>query len=112
MSALRPLSENALLTILTEPQNALVKQYQKLLKIDGAKLTFEPSALNAAVALAVKRKTGARSLRSIFEAAMLDIMFDAPSMPDLNEITITDEVINREGKAKYKFKTRRGKKSA
>lgn len=112
VSALRPLSESALLTILTEPQNALVKQYQKLLRIDGIKLTFEPSALNAAVAMAVKRKTGARSLRSIFEAAMLDIMYNAPSMPDLSEIIITDEVINCKAKAKFKFKTRRGKKSA
>jgi len=112
VTALRPLSEEALLTILTEPKNALIKQYQKLFEMDGITLTFEPSALNAAVGEAVKRKTGARSLRSIFEAAMLDIMYEAPTMPDLNEVIITDEVMLRKGKPKYKFKSKAGKKSA
>ncbi len=109
-TALRPLNEKALLTILTEPKNALVKQYQKLFELDGIKLSFEPSALNAAVAKAVVRKTGARSLRSIFEASMLDVMFDAPTLPDLEEVIITDGVINKTGKPKYKYK--KGKKSA
>ncbi|MCK5127815.1 MAG: ATP-dependent Clp protease ATP-binding subunit ClpX [candidate division Zixibacteria bacterium] len=109
-TALKPLSEKALLTILTEPKNALVKQYQKLFDLDGIKLTFEPSALNATVAKAVKRKTGARSLRSIFESSMLNIMFEAPNMPDLSEVIITDKVINKKGKPKYKYK--KSKKSA
>lgn len=112
VTALKPLSEKALRSILTEPKNALIKQYQKLFELDGIKLTFEPAALNAAVAKAVKLKTGARSLRSIFEAAMLDIMFDSPTMPDLKEVVITEKVINRTGKPKFKFKTKKNKKSA
>ncbi|MCP4567140.1 MAG: ATP-dependent Clp protease ATP-binding subunit ClpX [FCB group bacterium] len=112
VTALKPLTEKALRSILTEPKNALIKQYQKLFELDGIKLSFEPAALNAAVVEAVKRKTGARSLRSIFEAAMLDVMFDAPTMPDLKEVVITEKVIKRTGKPKFKFKTKKGKKSA
>ena len=112
VSALRPLTEKALLTILTEPQNALVKQFQILFELDGIKLTFEPSALNATVAKAVLRKTGARSLRSILESSMLDIMYETPTIPDLKEVIVTEKVINKTGEAKYKFKSKRGKKSA
>jgi ATP-dependent Clp protease ATP-binding subunit ClpX len=112
VSALMPLSEEALLKILTEPKNALVKQYQKLFELDGIKLTFEPSALNSAVTEAVKRKTGARSLRSIFEAAMVDIMFEAPTIDNLEEVVITNKVILRQGKPKYKYKAKKSKKSA
>ncbi len=112
VTALRPLSEEALMTILTEPKNALVKQYQKLFGLDGVKLTFEKSALKAAVAKAILRKTGARSLRSIFEAAMLDIMFEAPTMPNLDEVIVSDQVINKTGNPVYKYKTKKGKKSA
>ena len=112
VSALRPLSEKALFSILTEPKNALVKQYQKLFEIDGIKLRFERSALKAAVSEAVKRKTGARSLRSIFEAAMLDIMFEAPTIAKLEEVIITDKVIRRTGKPVYKYKSKKNKKSA
>jgi ATP-dependent Clp protease ATP-binding subunit ClpX len=112
VTALQPLSEKALLRILTEPKNALIKQYQKMFEIDGIKLRFEPGALRAAVSMAVKRKTGARSLRSIFEAVMLDIMYEAPTIPDLTEVTITDKVIRGTGKPKYKHKAKKGKKSA
>jgi len=112
VSALRPLSEKALFSILTEPKNALAKQYQRLFEIDGIKLHFERSALKAAVSEAVKRKTGARSLRSIFEAAMLDIMFEAPTTANLEEVVITDKVIRRTGKPVYKYKSKKSKKSA
>jgi ATP-dependent Clp protease ATP-binding subunit ClpX len=112
VSALRPLTEEELLSILTEPKNALTRQYQKLFEMDGFKLTFEPSALKAAVKEAVKRRTGARSLRSILEAAMMDIMYEAPTMPDLEEIIITDQVIASHGKPIYKLKTKRSRKSA
>ncbi len=112
VAALHPLSEKALLRILTEPKNALVKQYERMFQLDGLKLTFQPSALRAAVAQAAKRNTGARSLRSIFERAMLDIMYEAPTIPDLEEVVITDKVIDRQGKPKYKYKAKRGRKSA
>jgi ATP-dependent Clp protease ATP-binding subunit ClpX len=112
VTALQPLSEKALLRILTEPKNALIKQYQRMFELDGIKLSFEPGALRAAVNKAVKRKTGARSLRSIFETAMLDIMYDAPTIPDLEEVVITDKVIRRTGKPKFRYKSKKGKKSA
>jgi ATP-dependent Clp protease ATP-binding subunit ClpX len=112
VSALHPLSEAALLRILTEPKNALIKQYQRMFELDGIKLTVEPSALQAAVGEAVKRRTGARSLRSIFEAAMLDIMFDAPTIPNLIEVIVTDDVILHRAKPVYKYKTKSRKKSA
>jgi len=112
VSALHPLSEKALLRILTEPKNALIKQYQRMFEMDGIKLSFEPGALRAAVAEAVKRKTGARSLRSIFESSMLDIMYDAPTMADLTEVVVTEKVVSERAKPKFKFKAKKGKKSA
>ncbi len=112
VTALQPLTEKALLRILTEPKNALIKQYQKMFEMDGLKLNFEPGALRAAVGKAVKHKTGARSLRSIFETAMLDIMYEAPTLPELSEVVVTQKVINKTGKPKYKYKARKGKKSA
>ena len=112
VTALHPLSEKALMRILTEPKNALVKQYQRLLEMDGIKLSFQPGALRATVADAVKRQTGARSLRSILERAMLEIMYEAPAMADLEEIVITEDVIHRTGKPKLKHNTKRNRKSA
>ena len=112
VTALHPLSEKALMRILTEPKNALVKQYQRLLEMDGIKLTFQPGALRATVADAVKRQTGARSLRSILERAMLEIMYEAPAIADLEEIVITEDVIHRTGKPKLKRNAKRNRKSA
>jgi ATP-dependent Clp protease ATP-binding subunit ClpX len=112
VTALHPLSEKALLRILTEPKNALAKQYEKMFEMDGIRLSFEPSALQAVVAGAVKRRTGARSLRSILEAVMLDIMYEAPTIADLEEVVITEKVVHRTGKPKYKYKAKKGKKTA
>lgn len=92
-AALKQLDESAMLTILTKPRNALTRQFAKLLELDGVKLHFEPDALKAAVKLAAKRKTGARALRSIFEKAMLDIMFEIPSDDEITEVTITADTI-------------------
>jgi len=94
-AALRPLTEEALLSILTEPRNALTKQYEKLLGMEGVKLRFEDDALKAAVKIAGERKTGARALRSILEAAMLDIMYEVPSMPEVAEIVVTAASIEK-----------------
>ena len=74
--------------ILTEPKNALVKQYQKLFGFDDVRLTFEHEAVNAIAALAVERKTGARGLRNVMEQIMLDIMYEIPSK-NLKEFTVT-----------------------
>ncbi|MBN2225909.1 MAG: ATP-dependent Clp protease ATP-binding subunit ClpX [candidate division Zixibacteria bacterium] len=100
VAPLQPLDKNALFSILTEPKNALVKQYRQLFAMDGIKLTFEKEALWEAVAIAEKKKTGARALRSIFENTLLDLMFEAPSQDDIEEIVITPEVVTANGKAK------------
>jgi ATP-dependent Clp protease ATP-binding subunit ClpX len=86
---LSKLDENQLVRLLTEPKNALVKQYSKLLAMYGAKLDVQPDALKAMAAEAMKRGTGARALRSIFETLMLDVMYKVPSMKNADTVTIT-----------------------
>ncbi len=96
ISTLEPLDEEALVRILTEPKNALVKQYKKLLEMDNVELTFEEDALKAIASEAIKRNTGARGLRSIIETIMLDVMFELPSRDDVKECIVTKEsVINK-----------------
>jgi ATP-dependent Clp protease ATP-binding subunit ClpX len=87
------LDGHAMVRILQEPRNALIKQYQKLLDMEGVKLTFEPEALQAIADQAVERKTGARGLRSILEGIMRDTMFDIPSLDDVREVIITKETV-------------------
>lgn len=107
---LAPLDKNALFSILNEPRNALVKQYTRLFEMEGIKLTFQPEALWEVVAIAEKKKTGARALRSILEKALLGLMFESPSKENIEEIIITPEVISRTGEAKIIKKSQ--KKSA
>ena len=90
---LNPLDEEAMIHILTEPKNALVKQYQKMLGMDDVKPTFTDDALKAIAEEALRRKTGARGLRSIIERIMLDVMFDAPSRKDVEECIVTKESV-------------------
>ncbi len=98
IATLEELDKNALVKILKEPKNSLVKQYQKLFEIDGVELEFEQEALEAIVDKAIERKTGARGLRSIIEEIMKDIMFDIPSNPKIVKCVITKEtVIGTEG---------------
>ena len=92
ISTQRELTKEDLIKILTEPKNALIKQYKKLFAIDGVKLTFEPEALDAIAELALQRKTGARGLRAILEESMVDIMFNLPEYKGY-EIIITKDVI-------------------
>jgi ATP-dependent Clp protease ATP-binding subunit ClpX len=89
-----PLDVAALVRILVEPKNALVKQYQQLLALDGLELVFEESALAAAAEIAMKRGTGARGLRSIIESRLLDVMFEAPGRKDIERVVIDADVIN------------------
>ncbi|MEB3430038.1 ATP-dependent Clp protease ATP-binding subunit ClpX [Citroniella saccharovorans] len=91
--SLEELDENALVKILTEPKNALIKQYQELFKLDGVKLIFEEDSLKEIASMAYKRKTGARGLRSIIEEILLDIMFNLPSMDGVKKCTITKDVV-------------------
>ena len=93
VTTLTALDEEALVRVLTEPRNAIVKQYQRLLGMDGVALTFEPDALREVARQAIAQKTGARGLRSILERAMLSVMYDAPDETDLAEIVMTVETI-------------------
>jgi len=103
LGTLNELDEKAMLSILTEPKNALVKQYERLLEMEDVELKFTKDALKTIVKKAIKRKTGARSLRAIMEETMLDIMFSVPTMPNLRAITITPEVVLEKVEPKYEF---------
>lgn len=93
ISTLEQLDEDALIQILTEPKNALVKQYKKMLEMDNVELTIEQEALELIAKEAIKRKTGARGLRAIIESIMLDVMFDLPSRDDVIKCRITKETV-------------------
>ncbi len=96
-ATLEELDETALMQILTEPKNALTKQFQKMFSMEGVDLEFREPALLAIAKNALERKTGARGLRSIIEHALLDIMFDLPSMKDVTKVVIDEGVIKGEG---------------
>jgi ATP-dependent Clp protease ATP-binding subunit ClpX len=104
---LNELDKDALRQILTEPKNALVKQYIYNFKLEGIELEFTDHAIDAVTEQAMKRNTGARSLRSIMESAMLDIMFDAPSIKNLQKIIITREFIETGASPEYVYKQKR-----
>lgn len=98
--ALEMLDEEALIRILTEPKNAIVKQYQKMLELDGVELTFDEDALKEVARTSLKRKTGARGLRAIMENIMMDIMYKAPSDDSLKACRITADAVKGIGKPK------------
>jgi len=93
VAALDELSEDALVQILTEPKNALVKQYGRLIALEGAELEVRPDALQAIAHKALERKTGARGLRSILEQSLLNIMFELPSMNDVEKVVVESSTI-------------------
>ncbi len=93
--SLHALDENALVKILTEPKNALIKQYQKLFSIDGVELEFMPEAISAIAKKSIELNTGARGLRAILEDCMLDIMFRLPSDQSIRKVTVTEDVITK-----------------
>jgi ATP-dependent Clp protease ATP-binding subunit ClpX len=95
IAALHELDEDALVEILTKPKNALVKQYVKLLEMDGVKLSFTDEALRAAAKIAMERSSGARGLRSVLESSMLDLMFELPSMEDPKEVVVGEETVKK-----------------
>ncbi|MBC6004209.1 ATP-dependent Clp protease ATP-binding subunit ClpX [uncultured Clostridium sp.] len=96
VATLELLDEDALISILKEPKNSLVKQFQKLLELDGVELEFEDSALRAIAKKAIERNTGARGLRSIVENIMMDIMYEIPSRDDVKKIILTEESVKEE----------------
>ena len=104
MTALQKLDEDDLVRILTEPKNALVKQYQELIRLDGSQLTFTDGALRAMAQLAIKRNTGARGLRSIIEGVMRDVMFDLPSRKDVEKVIIDKRCVTQHTEPRYIMK--------
>jgi len=100
LASLEQLNEAALVQILTEPKNALAKQYQKMLELDGVELEFDEDALVAIAKEAIERKTGARGLRSIIESTMLDVMYELPSREDVKKCIITAKTITDKEKPK------------
>ena len=104
--------EDTLVDILTKPKNALVKQYQKLMQMDGAKLTFEDEALRLIAKEAIQRKTGARGLRSILEKIMRNVMYEVPSVGGSTICTVTKEDVLLNQEPKLRANPRRTRKTA
>jgi ATP-dependent Clp protease ATP-binding subunit ClpX len=94
LTTLEPLDDDALIRILQEPKNALVKQYEKMFDLEGIRLTFDPEAIAAIARKALERGTGARGLRAVLEDVMRDVMYDVPSRDDVREVVITRESVH------------------
>ena len=103
IAPLEELSDDAMLSILSDPKNSLVKQYQKLFELEGVHLEYTSQALNEIVSQAKDRKIGARGLRSIMENFMLEIMYEVPSLNNIDTCIITDELITKKVKPIYKL---------
>ena len=96
LATLEELDEEALVQILTEPKNALTKQYSKLFDMEGSELVFREDALHAIARKAMDRKTGARGLRTILEKILLDTMYDLPSLDNVSKVVVDESVVNGE----------------
>ena len=112
LATLEDLDEPALIQILTEPKNALVKQYQRLFEMENVELTFHESALSAIAKKAIERKTGARGLRSIMEAILLDTMFELPALEGVQEVVISDDVVQGSARPLYIYSEREHEKGS
>jgi ATP-dependent Clp protease ATP-binding subunit ClpX len=111
IATLEDLDEDALIQILSEPKNALVKQYQRLFEMEDVELTFHEDALREIAKRAIVRKTGARGLRSIMEKILLDTMFDLPQLEGVQEVVISDEVVKGNARPLYIYADRREEKA-
>jgi ATP-dependent Clp protease ATP-binding subunit ClpX len=98
VATLDELNEGAMVEILIEPKNALIKQYQRLFLMEGAELEVRPAALSAIARKALRRKTGARGLRSILEQVLLDIMYELPSLKNVQKVVVDENAIDGDGK--------------
>ena len=112
LATLEDLDEVALVQILSEPKNALVKQYQRLFEMENVELTLHEDALKAIARRAIERKTGARGLRSIMEAILLDTMFDLPSLDGVQEVVISEEVVSGNARPLYIYSEKKMEKEA
>ena len=101
IASLEELTEEALISILVKPKNALIKQFEALFAMEGVKLTVTEEALVAIARKAIKRKTGARGLRSIVEGVLTDVMYEVPSLGDVKEVVVDERVINESAKPTY-----------
>jgi ATP-dependent Clp protease ATP-binding subunit ClpX len=110
-TALSELDEEALIQILTKPKNSVVKQFQEIFAMEGVKLSFRKPALSAIAKLAIKRKTGARGLRSILEDMLLDTMFELPSLSDIKEVVIDKSVVEKKKSPVMVYKTTKKQKT-
>lgn len=108
-TALSELDEDALVQILTKPKNSVVKQFQEIFKLEDVKLTFRKTSLLALAKLAIKRKTGARGLRSILEDLLLDTMFELPSLKDVSEVVIDKKVVEKNKEPLIVYKSEKSK---
>jgi ATP-dependent Clp protease ATP-binding subunit ClpX len=107
ITTLNNLDEKALIAILTQPKNALVKQYKKFFELEEVELEFEEKSLKRMAELALKRKIGARGLRALMESAMLDLMYEIPSNPNVEKVVITEDSVNNPSKALVIEKTKK-----
>ena len=107
VATLRELDVDTLTRVLTEPKNALAKQYKKLFEFENVKLKFSDAAIRAISEKAISRKTGARGLRAVLEEAMLDIMFELPSRDDIEEVVISEEVVLKNEKPLLVFQNQK-----
>jgi ATP-dependent Clp protease ATP-binding subunit ClpX len=96
VATLEELDEQALMKILTEPKNAITKQFKKLFEMEGVELEIRPEALMAIARKAMKRKTGARGLRTIIESVLLDTMYELPSLENVSKVVVDESVINHQ----------------
>jgi len=112
LATLEDLDESALIQILTEPKNALVKQYQRLFDMENVELTFHESAMSAIAKRAIERKTGARGLRSIMESILLDTMFELPALEGVREVVISEEVVQGNARPLYIYAERENEKGS
>ena len=112
LATLDDLDEKALIEILTKPKNALVKQYQRLFEMEGAKLTFTEDALKSVATRAIQRRTGARGLRSIMEQILLHTMFDLPGLEDVDEVVVNKEVAEGRGQPLFIYGERKAEQSS
>ena len=110
LATLEDLDEGALVQILTEPKNALIKQYQRLFELEEVQLTFHEDALKAVAKRAIARKTGARGLRSILEGILLDTMFDLPALEGVEEVVISEEVVDGNARPLYIYSDKKKEK--
>ena len=95
ITSLDKLDEDTLVRILTEPKNAVVRQYQALFEMEGVELEFEPEALRAVARRAIERKTGARGLRGILEELLVDTMFEIPDLKDVAKVVVTADAVEK-----------------